>query len=270
MSRLWHPRMMAVFLFLYSVLGGCITDYDPVRVLVTDVSSGEPIKGAHIKINYHQYLLTPLNARVTEVRTDENGRAVVEAAEASWLWIVMKEGYLEVEASTGTELVPQEFVPEPNAMIGAHVRMYRQPRPQVTFVVPNDLRGLIRVDLSPANRHVQGRPGQRQFTYRVDIDGGEHIEATPLLPGYFTDRVDADGYVRIEATRLLLNHWRVWGDDTNFRLANGNELPKGDRDTGAAQLAWFWTSSFSLPSGDGEIITYFLGTPQQYEVWKRQ
>ena len=181
-----------------------------VDVVVLDAETGEPIPNAEVAAYYsvlgdHDPLWSmPLTTIGSSQQTDENGKTSIGVTNTA-----------KIVGEAPNYLVPTVFYPQaasiaPNPeMKGrrATIRLYHEPAPAITIVVPDGYQGPLLVERQPVDRWVGQEVGERQFTFRA------------------TDR----GYVRIEATPLLLNFDSVASRNLRVQYASGDFIRDDSR-----------------------------------------
>ncbi len=179
-------RATCVVMFCVS-LTGCI-DFpvycmEPVEVQVLDAETEKPIARATISIMYgHPEMIIFNMPDGTAGETDQDGAVELIVADFDYgsRWEVNADGYL----TSWLYARDDERVPEEIREAGTHgveqavIRLYREPRPVIMFVAPNDYRGLIKLEWKPTASFVIG---QREFLVDVTDDGHARLDAPPML-----------------------------------------------------------------------------------------
>lgn len=187
-STCWTTRLLLlVMMGLMPV--GCISFHsnEALDVLVLDAETGEPLPGALVEVEYSRGGLQLNAPRNRSRQTDANGRAsiVVAAGElATPLWYVSAEGYIKYyRLASGNQRVPWNLVAEQHdgSATTVKVRLYREPDPTVTLIVPDGYVGPLFIRTVEVDGYVLGAPGQRDFEYTVSDDGYVEMEVSPLL-----------------------------------------------------------------------------------------
>lgn len=203
---------LAAGALLFLSLGGCIAFYGgrSVDVSVKDAETGQPIPNAKVSVGYRRELFGALNSPGdTERPTGEDGTARVGMA--IWngqYWGASADGYIPTRRTLRGGTKPQHAV---------DFVLYRKPVPLLRLVVPNGYHGPVTVELAPMPGYIQGKPGARQFEYRVSEDGQVRIDATPLLLG-------GDAFMPLRPR---------WGMDGKMEVvyADGTPIPMEEWDT---------------------------------------
>jgi len=164
-------------------LGGCgaFYTYKHVDMVVYDAETSQPLPGANVFVYYRYergWYPPPLNEPSDAGRfavTDQMGRAKLDVATlASGIQVNRWRVYGGWGHCTTMEI-------RMNTTKSISIRT----RPQITIIVPNGYRGLLRIDVQPAKALVQETPGKRQFTFEASSTGYVRIDATPLLLDHF-------------------------------------------------------------------------------------
>lgn len=151
---------------------GCIAFYShrSVEVSVHDAETNVPVAGAQVGV-WYRYMMIANAPKPTSAVTDERGIAVVPATTfESQEWSASAAGYLA--GSRGSD---------PDHPKRMEFRLYRQPAPRLTIIVPDGYRGPLKIDRRPIPHWVQDQVGKREFTFRSSHTGYVAIAATPLL-----------------------------------------------------------------------------------------
>lgn len=189
-------RALAFFTIapLASCLAGCITvslhSRTPMEVLVLDAETEAPLSGVPVSIGYGKpEVFIVLNMPKNETfETDADGYVTISVANNKWGWgcTASATGYIPI---SWWGLFRQDPIPvsirdvynDQQEQREITVRLYRQPKPSISLIVPNDYRGPLKIDLRPSPDFVQGEIGQREFVFNVSDTGYVGIEASPLL-----------------------------------------------------------------------------------------
>ena len=135
-------------------LTACVSfhKYRQVDVAVVDAESGGPIPGANITVVYvHPEAIILNHPENTTGITDDDGRASLSVANYrdGVVWYAEAPGYLDHRAAVWAraERVPEEFLDDPSSISAdrATIRLYQQPPPKATIVIPDDYRGPVRI-----------------------------------------------------------------------------------------------------------------------------
>lgn len=155
---------------VYLCLPGCLAIYGhrDVSIRVLDAESCEPIHGANVEIKYIQHELQLNTPAPVISATDAEGRAYMRLAVWDHIGKVSAPGYLT-----------ESYAFEMSFSEANVVHLFRMPRPKVTYVVPQDFTGLLRVQWEytppPADW-----VGQRRFTIRLMPDIVNQLPRTGL------------------------------------------------------------------------------------------
>lgn len=168
---------------------GCIAWYTkaPVDLLVLDAETNEPIAGAKVGVHY-AYMLMLNVPKDPHALSDHDGRAVLSVARSrsfANVWEVTAPGFTRYTELHGDG--PERTSAAKNARASNErrvVRLYREPDPTLTVVVPNGYRGPLLVDLRPVPGFIQDSIGQRTFTIEATDLGYASLDAKLLLQRY--------------------------------------------------------------------------------------
>jgi len=123
----------------------------------------------------------------------------------------------------------------------ATIRLYREPKATVAFIVPNGYQGIVTVHFKPSSTFVTGGIGQREFTFHATEKGRVVVNATPLL-------FDSIPEVKKVCSRVF--------------YADGSPVPKVTKDGFGVG---FVARSYDK---DGYRLILFIGTNAEYmNVW---
>lgn len=197
MARFRSVIFLLLTVAVCATQSGCVAIYwkRPIDVLVLDAETCEPIEGASVDVFYMPRgidftwglaINKPDGARVL---TDSQGRATIPVANFAYIcWNAEAPGYRKNGGgSVGSCRVPENLHPPLEKVRGhsAEIRLYREPPPRLTIVVPDGYRGLLLVEMRPTKqpRLVESSPGPRDFVVHTNARGYVCIDETPLLEG---------------------------------------------------------------------------------------
>ena len=195
------PIRVVILLLILPLLSGCIhaTQYEELRLLVTDVGGSQPLTGVTIQTSPHKWPFR-INTQTHNATTDEHGRATILAAPRSF-WRISRDGYLDGNTFS-------DFIDEPNAVpyvyrvtpgspehaagFDAHVQLYSKPSPTVTLVLPDGYRGVVTLTLIPSDPLIAPVPRNHHFTFEADEDGFATGVATWLIFDHWSSRLPGE------------------------------------------------------------------------------
>lgn len=185
-------NLISVFLFLSIFLfSGCIHfyDYKQYQMRIIDPELNQPVENASISVRYcfPGRIWRQMPKSVKE-KTDASGLAKVKVATNSRPYApicsIRADGYMHTAPSDIRMGIDTRWVPS-NTRVGNEgeviIPIYKKPEPTIEIVVPDDYLGPVVIHLIQANEWIQGKPGQREFSYKVGQNGYLSIEASPLL-----------------------------------------------------------------------------------------
>ncbi|MCL2648912.1 MAG: hypothetical protein FWD61_18260 [Phycisphaerales bacterium] len=233
---------LALLVLLTPGLGGCIAfySYKPIHFAVYDAETGQPIAGASVHVRYMANLFSIHNPpRRGGATTDRSGRAKLDMptpwGEEASTQMCIKDclGFgllgtrVEVSAHGYIEDSPKETGQKSTPQNPVNVYLYKEPLPEITFVVPDGYRGPLMIDLRPAKTRVQDEPGKRTFTFQVSPSGYIRIDAAPLLFELDWSCLSKSRFVYKSGT-CILKHGEYGAADPNriaVRILHVMELP---------------------------------------------
>jgi hypothetical protein len=142
-------------------------DYKPVTVLVRDAETKQPISNANVTITHHE-MLDPFVAHDSAGVTGVDGQTHLQTATDPMTFMSLTaQGYLPLYFALSS-------LPDTNhkGQMDNHpmtVELYALPGPTVELTLPNDYRGLLKIEVLPTAE--QGIPGQRTFEVNVAASG---------------------------------------------------------------------------------------------------
>jgi len=239
--KLLRYFVFAALLALYPCLGGCIVicTQRMVTASVHDAETDAPIPNAQLNVVYvfKPNVFCPFGdygwqPKAIDGRTDEHGTALLQIT--NWEqndWSASADGYLSYRMFTDSSVRGT-----------MDIRLYREPEPKITIVLPNGYLGWFRAEW----RHVPTTPprqiGKRDFVFRSSPAGYVCIDATPAL-----DACRQTSQVAISAA-----------------YEDGRVIPHADGRLSPDVVCW------DTQFGDGDHRMCFVGTGrEQSETLKR-
>jgi len=193
-----NRRLVPVVLFAVFAIAtsgcGLFHVYRPVTVLIRDADTKKPIKDAHVTIEYPPCMLGLFRPFPSSATTRADGIAHLLAAPHGGAYggvaiTSCAKGYdnpghewLSAEEirkiNPATLLTPWAWRP-----VTRIVEMYSGSSPTLELIIPDNYRGLIRVEYEPLDDdHCE--PGKRRFTYVVPPSGVVHMKGPRFLKDF--------------------------------------------------------------------------------------
>jgi len=176
--------IVCLSIFLFS---GCIRFYSykqyPVRVV--DPELNQPVEGASVSVNYFMVgggLFIPNSPKAVITQTDATGSAKLKVATNPAMYVcssqIEADGYISA-------LGPIGFGGSRILKIGNEgeiiVPIYRKPVPKMAIIISDGYQGPVALHFIPTAEWIQGKPGQREFSYKVGQNGYLSIQVPPLF-----------------------------------------------------------------------------------------
>jgi len=248
-------NIISTFLFLSLFLfSGCIHfyDYKTYHVRVVDPELGKPVENASISVRYwFPGRFSRKSPKMVREKTNATGSAKVkvatDVAPYSQICNIQANGYLSCQPTIG--FLNREFsgwVPI-NIRTGNNgeiiVPIYRRPSLNIEIIVPDKFKGPVALHFIQIQEWIQGKPGQRQFSYEVGQNGYLPIKASPLLSSFI----------------LSLDYENP---GINVRHENGKEILYAGREVGLEpdEIAFRWVCK------EGPKFLYIVGTAQDRQT----
>ena len=188
LEQLLRSLMVVMLTAPCTFLPGCIAfpSYQPVDVLVLDAETGNPLSNATVSVTYARGVLVLTIPKEISVNTDMCGRATLRVTDyhGGVFWEITAQNYIALGFPVSYRHIPEELeiaTEEHTDHKEVIIRLYRQPKPTITVIVPEGYRGPLKLDLPPTSSFVQGAIGRREFTAEASQTGYVRIDATPLL-----------------------------------------------------------------------------------------
>ncbi|MFM9994700.1 MAG: hypothetical protein ACKVU4_02740 [Phycisphaerales bacterium] len=237
-SRKRYAALRIVACLAITVIPGCAPyKYVQSRVTVLDAETGEPVRGAEVRLQYAGPPFTfDRRPRPETGTTDAHGvvvlPATIDRARMAWpAWRTNAEGFFS--GYDEREFQPAHAQLEAavksgatDAVVDVTLRRWARPEPAVVVAVPVGYRGYVRVCKPEAPESSVTDPHRRRFECAVDEHGLAVMPPAPILVAGFPPTTYA------------------------FRFADGTDLPLADSvpsagDTLAAWPLW-WVDRCSV------------------------
>jgi len=220
-------------------LGGCIAfyTYRPVQISVQDAETQKPIPNVRIQtVYFFMFLLNPPQS--TPVTTNSNGQATeMVATYNDRILIATAAGYIR---SNPMNVLHDENYHLPHSIT---IKLYREPLPKITYVIPNGYRGPLKIVTFPPTKDTKDILGKRNFIYHASANGYIAFHPTPFL--YYSNG-------------LCSPSWSVIQQDGTLIPVDHNDLPP---DTIAVR--WLYTGPATLNKINWREL-YVIGTQADY------
>lgn len=232
---------------------GCIHfyDYKKYQVRVIDPELDKPVENASISVRYwFPGRFSRKSPQMVRTKTNATGSAKVkvatDAAPYSPICYIQANGYFSCQPTIEFLNRFAGWVPI-NVRTGSNgeiiVPIYRRPGPNIEIIVPEKLKGPVALHLIQTKEWIQGKPGQRHFSYEVGQNGYLPIKASPLLSSF-----------------ILSLDYKNPG--INVRRENGQEILYAGRELGLEpdEIAFRWVYN------EGPKFLYIIGTAQDRQT----